>query len=103
VDVAVSARTIIAEEILRFTKSRIAGMSILEGDRAEVLELTVSERSPLVGVPLKEAAFPQGAIVGAIVRGKDVIIPDGAVSLRPGDRVIVFAKKEAVADVEKLL
>ncbi len=103
VDVAVSARTIIAEEILRFTKSRIAGMSILEGDRAEVLELTVSERSPLVGVPLKEAAFPQGAIVGAVVRGKDVIIPDGAVSLRPGDRVIVFAKKEAVADVEKLL
>jgi len=46
-------------------------MSILEGDRAEVLELTVSERSPLVGVPLKDAALPKGAIVGAIVRGKD--------------------------------
>jgi len=103
VDVAVSARKIIAEEILRFTKRRIAGMSILEGDRAEVLELTVSESSPLVGVPLRDAAFPKGAIVGAIVRGKDVIIPHGETTLQPGDRVIVFSKKEAVPEVEKML
>jgi trk system potassium uptake protein TrkA len=103
IDVAVSARKVIAEEILRFTKSRIAGMSILEGDRAEVLELTVSESSPLVGVPLQDASFPKGAIIGAIVRGKDVIIPHGENALQPGDRVIVFSKKEVAPEVEKLL
>ncbi len=103
VDVAVSARKVVAEEILRFTKSRIAGMSILEGDRAEVIEVTVSEESPLVGVPLKDANFPQGATIGAVVRGREVLIPRGSDALRPGDRVIVFARKDAVPEVEKRL
>jgi len=103
VDVAVSARKVVAEEILRFTKSRIAGMSILEGDRAEVIEITVSEESPLAGVPLKEANFPQGATIGAVVRGREVLIPGGSDVLRPGDRVIVFARKDVVPEVEKRL
>jgi trk system potassium uptake protein TrkA len=103
IDVAVSARKVIAEEIIRFTKRRIAGMSILEGERAEVLEMTVSADSPLIGVPLKNTLLPGGAIIGAIVRGSDVIIPHGDDVLQPGDRVIIFSKKEVGAEVERLL
>jgi trk system potassium uptake protein TrkA len=103
IDVAVSARKVIAEEIIRFTKRGIAGMSILEGDRAEVLEMTVSPQSPLIGVPFKEADFPMGAIIGAIVRGGEVIIPHGQDALEAEDRVIVFSRKDVVPKVEKLL
>jgi len=103
IDVAVSARKVIAEEIIRFTKRGIAGMSILEGDRAEVLEMTVSPNSPLIGIPLKESDFPMGAIIGAIVRKGEVIIPRGRDALQDGDRVIVFSEKAAVPKVEKLL
>ncbi|OGF55652.1 MAG: hypothetical protein A2Z21_01465 [Candidatus Fraserbacteria bacterium RBG_16_55_9] len=103
VDVAVSARKVIAEEIIRFTKSRITGASILEGDRAEVLEMTVSRKSPLIDIPLGKSSFPKGAIVGAIVRKKQVIIPCGDDSVQAGDRVIIFSQKEAAAEVERLL
>ncbi len=103
IDVAVSARKVIAEEIIRFTQSRITGVSVLEGDRAEVVEMTVSRKSPLVGVPLKESCLPREAIVGAIVRKKQVIIPRGDDAVQSGDRVIIFSKKEAASEVERLL
>jgi len=103
IDVAVSARKVIAEEIIRFTKRGIAGMSILAGDQAEVLEMTVSPQSPLIGVPFKEADFPMGAIIGAIVRKGEVIIPHGQDALEAEDRVIVFSRKDVVPKVEKLL
>ena len=103
IDVAVSARKVIAEEIIRFTKSRVTGVSILEGDRAEVLEMTVSRKSPLVGVPLKESCLSKDAIVGAIVRKRQVIIPRGDDAIQAGDRVIIFSKKEAAPEVERLL
>lgn len=103
IDIAVSARKILAEEIIRFTRSRIAGMSTIEGIRAEILEMEVSAQSPLVGVPLREVDFPKEATIGAIVRGHRVIIPGGDHALRVGDQVIVFAKKEAVPGVERLL
>lgn len=102
VDIAVNARKVVAEEIIRFTRSRIAGMSTVE-DRAEVLEMEVSPRSPLVGVPLKEAHFPEGAILGAIVRRHKVVIPQGEDILQSGDQVVVFSKKDSVSEVEKLL
>lgn len=103
VDVAVSARKVIAEEIIRFTKSRGAGISILEGERAEVLETTVSPKSPLIGVPLKQAPLPKGAIVGGVVRRKQVIIPRGDDALLAGDRVIIFSTKEVAPEIERML
>ncbi len=103
VDVAVCARQVIADEIIRFTKRRVSGMSILEGERAEVLESNISATSPLIGTSLKDNRLPKGAIVGAIVRKNKVIIPRGDDALIAGDRVIIFSEKAVVAEVEPLL
>jgi trk system potassium uptake protein TrkA len=103
VDVAVSARQVIADEIIRFTKRRISGMSILEGERAEVLESVISDRSALIGASLRDNRLPKGAIVGAIVRKNNVIIPRGDDVVMSGDRVIIFSEKAVVAEVEPLL
>ena len=43
---------------------------------------------------------PRGAIVGAITRGEEVIIPGGDDVMKEDDHVIVFALPEAVAEVE---
>jgi trk system potassium uptake protein TrkA len=104
IDVAVSARQVIAEEIIRFTQSKIAGVSVLEGDRAEVLEVTISHKSPLAGVLLKDSPLPRGeAIVGAIVRKKQVIIPHGEDRIQAGDLLLIFSVKEVASEVERLL
>jgi trk system potassium uptake protein TrkA len=68
----------------------------------ELIEADALETSSLVGVPLREAELPDGVLIGAIVRGSEIIIPRGDTVIRPGDRVIMFAASVAVKKVERL-
>ena len=104
VDMAINPRKLIAEEIIRFTrKSGTEAISLLEEDRAEVLELEIPQTSPVVGRTLDEKFFPPGTIVGAIVRGGRVIIPRGQDKLLPGDHAMVFAIQSQLKAVEALV
>jgi len=104
VDVAISPRKLIADEIIRFTRdSNTEAVSMLEEDRAEVMELEIPENSKLSHRPLSDKLFPPGTIVGAIVRGQQVITPDGEDRLLPGDHAIIFAEEDKVKTVEALL
>ncbi len=103
VDLALNERLVTAEEIVRFTHDpRTTGFAMLEGDRAEVLEIEVSDRSTMLGVPFHKRPLT-GAIVGAIVRGERVIFPRGHDSLQVGDRVVLFADARRVAELERTL
>ena len=53
-------------------------------------------------MPLREADLPEDVMVGAIVRGEEVIIPRGDTVIKPKDRVVIFAAASAVKSVEKL-
>jgi len=77
-------------------------VATLQANDAEVLSLAVTPGSPVVGQPLAEAEFPDGAIVGAILRGNHVLVPTGHDTLRVGDTAIVFALPEAVSPVTRL-
>ncbi len=68
----------------------------------EVIEAEALETSSLVGVPIREARLPKGVIVGAAVRGDEVIIPRGETVIRAKDLVVTFAKSEAVKKFEQL-
>ncbi len=58
------------------------------------------ETSELVGKPLREVAF-QDAVIGAIVRGDDVIIPTGDDVIEVGDHVVIFALRSAIPSLER--
>lgn len=103
IDIAVNPRRLVADEIISFTRGRIGKTLFLEENRAEVLELEVSPRSPLLGVKLEKAQLPTGLLIGAIVRREMIIIPRGSDALRPKDRVILFSTPEAASQIEKLL
>ncbi|NRA28993.1 MAG: Trk system potassium transporter TrkA [Parvularculaceae bacterium] len=75
--------------------------SILEG-QAEVVDAIALETSSLVGTPLADAELPSGVVIGAIVRGPEVILPDKETVVLAGDRVVLLAMREAVRDVEKM-
>ncbi len=102
VDLTISPRTLAAEAILRFVrKGDVVNVALLENG-AEMIELRVPQRSRVTGRPLAEVGFPEGAIVGALLRDGNVVIPTGREVLRPGDDAVVFTVEAAVNEVERL-
>ena len=102
VDVAVSPREATAEEIIRFTRSRrTENVSIIEGDRAEVLEIEVDAESVLAGRTIREAAadLPERVVIGAIARDGALITPRGDTSIEVGDHVVVFVDTDVLSEV----
>jgi trk system potassium uptake protein TrkA len=102
-DVAVNPRTITAEEIVRWAHDpRTRQVAMLEGDRFEILDITVRSESKLVGKPFRELPIT-GSLIGAIVRDGTAIFPHGNDMLEPGDRAIIFTESRRVPEVEKAL
>jgi len=102
VDVTISPRTLAAEAILRFVrKGEVIDVALLASG-AEMIELRVPEHCRVAGRPLSEVGFPDGAIVGALLRDGDVVIPTGRDILRAGDDAVVFTVEDAVEAVENL-
>ncbi|MDH3569835.1 MAG: hypothetical protein OER89_06565, partial [Gemmatimonadota bacterium] len=62
---------------------------------------TVSPASPIAGKSLAEAGIPAGAIVAAIVRGTEVVVPRGHDRIEVGDSVVVFTLPEAAQAVSE--
>ena len=103
VDLAINPRQVTAEEMVRFAHDpRIRQIAMLEGDRFEILDLTVRRESPLAGKPFDELPAT-GSMIGALIRNDTVMFPHGSDVLRAGDRVIVFVESERAAAVEQAL
>jgi trk system potassium uptake protein TrkA len=104
VDVVISPRHAAVDKIMQFIRrGKILSVSSLPEENAEAFEAVAMETSDIVGRPLREIEFPRDAIVGALVRGSEVIIPKGSTVIEPGDRVMIFALKPAVPQVEKMM
>ena len=103
VDVTINPRGVTAEEIVRFAHDpRTQQVTMLEGDRYEVLDITTQPTSEYVGLRFREMPI-RGAMIGAIVRDGTAVFPRGDDVLQAGDRVIVFTETSRVPDVEKVL
>ncbi|MCH7929502.1 MAG: Trk system potassium transporter TrkA [Proteobacteria bacterium] len=103
IDVVVSPRDVTVSTILQHVRrGRIRAVHSLREGLAEVIEAEALETSPLVGSPLREVKLPAGIIVGAIVRGEEVIMPRGDTVVRANDRVIICAVAGLVKKVEKM-
>jgi len=101
INIAVTPRVLTAAAILKYIRrGHIVSITLLGGDKAEVIELIVPENCSNVNIPLKNLKFPKGAILGAVLRNNLAIIPTGEEQIRVGDQVIVFALPQAVKAVE---
>jgi trk/ktr system potassium uptake protein len=103
VDIAINPRALTAEEIVRFAHDpRTQQVAMLEGDRYEILDITVRDSSELVNKPFRELPMT-GSLIGAIVRDGKALFPRGDDVLLPGDRAILFAESSRVPEVERAL
>lgn len=104
IDATLSSRVAVANMILQFVRrDRILSVATVKDTDAEALEIELAPGSPAVGVQLINLGMPRDAVLGGIARVDGVLVPRGDTTLRVGDRVVVFAKSEAIDAVEKLL
>ncbi|OQY23837.1 MAG: Trk system potassium transport protein TrkA [Desulfobacteraceae bacterium 4572_35.2] len=96
IDACVSPRLSAAGAILKYVRrGGVISLATIEGSNSEVLEFEVQQSSAIIGIPLKEINFPNGAIIGVIVHGSSYEIATA------GDRVVVFALPDSLSKIEK--
>ncbi len=100
IDTIINKKRIAASNIFRFTMNTdVQAIKYMTGSEAEVLEFIAKPDSPATRAPIRELGFPKDAMIGGIVRGEEVFIAVGNSTIRPYDRVVVFALPDAIAAV----
>ena len=69
---------------------------------AEVMEIGVEPDSSIVDKQISNIKFPKEAIIGAILRKREMLIPNDEITLEAGDSVILVALPGAIEKIEKL-
>jgi trk system potassium uptake protein TrkA len=104
VDVVVSPLLAALNPILQLARpGQVAAVRTLRENLVEGIEFVAARGSGIVDLPLALLHMPQGSLVGAIVRGDEVIIPDGSTVVREGDRVVLFARPALIPRLQPLL
>jgi trk system potassium uptake protein TrkA len=104
IEQVVSPRLSAINSILQhIRKGKVLSAISIKGEQAEVIEAVALETTDIVGKPLRDISFPKGAMVAGIIRGELIIVPTGDSVIQPDDRVIIFARKEAISKIEKIL
>ena len=75
--------------------------SILNGEY-EVIEAEIIETSDLINKELKNADLPDEIKIGAVLRGKEVIIPRSNYIFKKNDIIVFIAKKDQIPLVENI-
>lgn len=100
IDVVISARLLSASEVLAFVRrGGVVSVSILEGARAEAVEVIVQKGAKVAGKKLMDVKLPRSCLVCAYVRKNRAAIPNGHTVLEPGDRTILFCLRGAAQEV----
>ena len=104
-DAAVSSHLTAVGNILRLVRrGQIVSVASLREIDAEVIELVAGRNSKVIHknlISLRDE-LPADALIGAIVRRDQVLVPTGDSVIQTGDRVIVFSMPDAIPSVEKL-
>jgi len=107
IDIAVSPSQATIGAMLRDVRQGavVAGHR-LRGGNAEAIEFEVNgdrKSSHVVGKSIQDLKLPKTAIVAAILRENEVILPEPATTIQMGDHVVVFAgNRHDMRRVEKL-
>jgi trk system potassium uptake protein TrkA len=105
IDAYINPRQTTVSSILRHVRhGRVRNVYSVGDAEAEVIEATVMSTSPLSGKALRDVGFPEGALLGAVLkRDGRIIRPGGDTRIEDGDTVAIFALAEDVPEVERLL
>ena len=107
IDIGVSPQTVTIGALLAHVRrGDVVRVHALKGGAAEALEAVVhgeEKRSRMVGRTVGEIELPEGATIGAVVRGEEVMMAHHDTPVLSGDHVILFlADRRHLEAVERL-
>ncbi len=76
-------------------------LSTIHGIDSEVMEFNVTSQCDVTEKAIRQLNLPKGALIGGIIRNNEGLIPNGDFIIRPGDKVVVFAKSECAKKVSR--
>ncbi|NBI68065.1 Trk system potassium transporter TrkA [Pseudoflavonifractor sp. 60] len=108
-DSVISPKFVTASHILHVVRglqnsqgSVMNSLHRIAGGGAEAMEFTVGPGTRHLQVPLKELRLRPGILLAVIVRGGDIIIPEGSSFLQQGDQVIIIARESGILDLNDI-
>lgn len=104
IDAYINPRATTVSSILRHIRhGRVRGVYSLGDAEAEVIEAQVLGTSPIAGQRIGDIDFPEGVLVGAVMKSGTVVKPTGATRIDEGDVIAIFSMAADVPEVERLL
>jgi trk system potassium uptake protein TrkA len=104
IDAYVNPRSTTVSSILRHIRhGRVRQIYSIGDAEAEVIEAQVLSTSPIAGKVIRDIDFPDGVLVGSILKDGEVKRPTGSTRIDEGDVIVIFAMADDVPEVERLL
>jgi len=104
IDAYINPRATTVSSILRHVRhGKVRAIYSIGDAEAEVIEAQVLSTSPLAGRLIRDIEFPEGVLVGAVMRAEAVLKPTGSLRINESDVIALFAMAKDVPEVERLL
>lgn len=105
-DMVINPELAAADEIARSMNfSTAMNVESFAKGRVKLVEIPISEDMPIAGMRLMDIPnkFSSQILIGVIVRGDEIIIPDGENAIEPGDSIYVIGKSSNIYNFCKLI
>ncbi len=104
VDSVVNPRGSTVSTILQhIRRGRVRSVYSIHEGAGEFIEAEALETTRITNRRIRDIHLAKGILIGSIIRGQEVIVPDGDTRIQVGDRVVLFTSTNLMSKVEKLL
>ncbi|MEN8935835.1 Trk system potassium transporter TrkA [Planktotalea arctica] len=104
IDAYINPRSTTVSSILRHIRhGRVRSVYSIGDAEAEMIEAEVLSTSPLSGQLIRDIDFPEGVLLGAVLKDGKLHRPSGKLRIDEGDVVAIFSMSADVPEVERLL
>ena len=104
IDAYINPRSTTVSSILRHIRhGKVKNVYSIGDAEAEVIEAQVMSTSPIAGSRIGEIDFPEGVIVGGILKNGEMVKPSSQSKIEDGDIIAVFVLSKDIPEVERLL
>ena len=104
IDAYINPRSTTVSSILRHIRhGKVKNVYSIGDAEAEIIEAQVMSTSPIAGSRIVDIGFPEGVIVGGILKDGEMLKPDSSSKIEEGDLIALFSLSKDIPEVERLL
>ena len=102
IDAYINPRSTTVSSILRHIRhGKVKNVYSIGDAEAEIIEAQVMSTSPITGSRIGDIDFPEGVIVGGILKDGEMLKPDSSSKIEEGDIIALFVLSKDIPEVER--